>query len=116
MSVYRSNPRTATGRKGLTLFELLMASVLMGLVAAVVLPRLITGGGNTKSKSCEALRRDIEIKVQLWRRNFGTWPAADLSDIGADQQYFPEGLPTCPVDGSAFGIDPATQHVTGHSH
>ena len=106
----------SNARQGLTLMELLMTASLLGVVAMVVLPRLHTGGADTKSHSCEALRRDIELKVQLWQRNFGALPAGDLSDIGADPEYFPEGLPTCPVDGTAYAIDATTQHVTGHSH
>jgi hypothetical protein len=51
----------------------------------------------------------------LWRRANGTWPAADLSAIGADANYFPEGLPTCPVDGAVYTID-TNGAVVGHTH
>jgi hypothetical protein len=41
----------------------------------------------------------------------GAWPALDLTDIGADVNYFPGGLPTNPVDGSAYTVNATTHHV-----
>ena len=37
-------------------------------------------------------------------------------DIGANIEYFPEGLPSCPVDGSSYTFDSATETITGHNH
>jgi hypothetical protein len=51
----------------------------------------------------------------LWRHNTGAWPAANLSDIGANVTYFPNSVPACPFDGTAYTID-ATGRVVGHSH
>ena len=33
---------------------------------------------------------EIELQVKLWRRNNGTYPAANLSNIGANTTYFPQ--------------------------
>jgi hypothetical protein len=38
-----------------------------------------------------------------------------LSDIGADPDYFPDGLPTCPSTGAAYRLDPVTHRVVGHA-
>jgi len=59
---------------------------------------------------------DIEIQAELWRHNTGSWPASNLATIGADVNYFPEGLPICPVDGTPYTIDPLTGLVVGHNH
>ena len=69
-----------------------------------------------KKSACYANKGDIELQVKLWRRNNGSYPAANLSDIGADTAYFPSGLPACPVDGTAYTIDTTTGLVTGHTH
>jgi len=45
----------------------------------------------------------------------GAWPANDLSDIGADSNYFPDGTPTCPVSGQPYRLDPTTHRVIGHT-
>jgi len=43
-----------------------------------------------------ANKGDIELQVKLWKRNKSSYPAANLSDIGADVSYFPGSLPVCP--------------------
>ena len=95
-----------------------MTLTVLGIVAAVIVPR-ITGGSETADiAACHVFKGDIEIQAEIWRHNSITdsWPAANLAAIGADIVYFPEGLPTCPVDGSVYTIDAATGLVVGHSH
>ncbi|MCH7729633.1 MAG: type II secretion system protein [Planctomycetes bacterium] len=101
---------------GFSLLEVLAVLTIIGIVAGVVLPRLGEKSTDSKIAACDVNTGNIEVQSQLWLRNFGTAPAADLSDIGADTNYFPDGLPTCSVDGSAYQIDVATQRVTGHGH
>jgi hypothetical protein len=59
---------------------------------------------------------NINTQVERWYFEKGSWPAADLSDIATNTDYFPEGIPKCPVDDSVYSIDVATHRVTGHSH
>lgn len=92
------------------------AALLLGVVAIVVLPRLTSGVSPAKKAACEATRARIELQAQLYYRETGTWPQADLANIGADADYFPDGLPTCPVDGSSYSFNTATQRITGHAH
>ncbi len=103
-------------RRGFSLVELLAIVALIGILAAILLVRIGPPSAEVRARACNAQRGDIEIQVQLFHRNTGSWPAADLSDIGGQAAYFPEGLPTCPVDGSAYTIDPTTHHVVGHDH
>jgi len=102
-------------RHGFSLLELLAVVAVLAVVAAIALPRL-TGGGATSTKAaCETHQGNIEIQCELWRHNTGAWPAANLSNIGADVSYFPEGVPVCPVDGTAYTID-STGRAVGHNH
>jgi hypothetical protein len=87
----------------------------LGVVAAIVLPRVTTGGDNAKIAACDAIRGDIEVQAELWKHNTGSWPASNLADIGADLNYFPSGILACPVDGNAYTID-ASGRVVGHNH
>ncbi|RMF41128.1 MAG: prepilin-type N-terminal cleavage/methylation domain-containing protein [Planctomycetota bacterium] len=103
-------------RRGLSLLELLAVVTIMGILAAVVVPRLGTGGSIAKSEACHVQREIIQIQTALFRREKGRFPARDLSDIGRDPKYFPEGLPTCPVDGGPYLIDTSTGLVRGHNH
>jgi general secretion pathway protein G len=93
-----------------------MATVaVLAIVAAIVLPRLTGGEAASKKAACEGRQGNIEIQCELWRHNTGAWPAANLADITADLNYFPEGAPVCPVDGTTYTID-ATGRVVGHNH
>jgi type II secretory pathway pseudopilin PulG len=103
-------------RIALSLMELMAAMVILAIVAAYVIPRV---GGQTetaKRNACWVNQGEIELQVRLWRRANGTYPPADLSTIGADADYFPEGLPSCPVDDTAYTIDTTTGFVVGHTH
>ena len=102
--------------RGISLLELLAAITILAIIAAVVVPRFGDHAKTAKKRACAVNQGNIEVQTQLWYRTKGSWPATGLSDIGANQAFFPEGLPTCPVDGSAYQLDAATHRVTGHSH
>ena len=95
--------------------ELLAVVVILGVLAAIILPRFSTGNDKAKTQCCLHNRAEINITVEQFYTNTGSWPAADLSDIGADVNYFPGGIPTCPVSGQAYRLDPTTHRVIGHS-
>ena len=102
-------------QRAFSLLEVLAVVTILGILAALVIPRLAGSTEEADRNACFVNQGDIEIQAHLWRRHNGVWPAASLNDIGGDDQYFPEGLPTCPVDGSAYTID-ATGQVVGHTH
>jgi prepilin-type N-terminal cleavage/methylation domain-containing protein len=105
-----------TQRTAFSLMEIMAAVVILGILAAVIVPRLTGHQDKAKKSACYANKGDIELQAKLWRRNNGTYPLANLSDIGASTTYFPGGLPTCPVDGAAYTIDTTTGKVVGHTH
>lgn len=99
-----------------SLIEVMAALTILGILAAVIVPRLSNHQISAKKSACYANKGDIELQVKLWKRNKASLPTANLSDIGADTTYFPGGLPVCPVDGTAYTIDTTTGRVTGHTH
>jgi general secretion pathway protein G len=103
-------------RRAFTLTELMAVLALLGLLAALIIPRVVGHYDDAKRSACEVNQAEIELQVKLWRRNHGSYPAGDLSNIGAVPAYFPQGLPTCPVDGSAYTIDTTSGTVIGHTH
>lgn len=108
---------TITGRRrGISLLELLAVITLMGIIAMIAVPRLARSGDKTKANSCFTTKGTIEVQAELWSRNKGVAPAADLSDVMANPSYFPDGAVTCPVDGSAYELNTTTLRVIGHTH
>src|ERR1043165_4288681 len=97
-----------------SLMEIMAAIVILGILAAVMVPRLTAHQDTAKKSACYADKRNIEVQAKLWKRNKGTYPLANLSDIGADTSYLPDGLPTCPVDGTSYTINTTTGLVVGH--
>jgi len=79
-------------------------------------PRILVSADSSKINACAQNRSVINTAVEQWYFNQGSWPLADLSDIAADTDYFPEGIPVCPVDASVYALDAGTHRVTGHAH
>jgi type II secretory pathway pseudopilin PulG len=96
--------------------ELAAVLGILGVLALLIVPRLVGHQDTSKKASCYANQADIELQTKLWKRNNGAYPVANLSDISGDTNYFPGGLPVCPVDGSAYTIDTTTGLVIGHTH
>jgi prepilin-type N-terminal cleavage/methylation domain-containing protein len=108
--------RNADRRGGFTLLELLIVIVILGILAAVILPRFQVSAAEAKKNACAQNVANINTQVERWYFEKGSWPAADLTDIAAAADYFPDGIPLCPVDGSAYALDGITHRVTGHNH
>jgi prepilin-type N-terminal cleavage/methylation domain-containing protein len=103
-------------RHGLSFLELLAVIIILGVIAVLLVPRFAGTSATAKSQACAANRRNLEVQARLWYRTKGSWPATNLSDIAANTSFLPEGLPTCPVDGSAYTIDSTTRQISGHNH
>lgn len=98
-------------RRGFSLLELLAVVTILGIIAVVVIPRISVSSSTAKANANNQNKSEINSAVERWYFNNGTWPADDLSDIGADANYFPNGLPANPVDGSAYSLDTTTHRV-----
>jgi prepilin-type N-terminal cleavage/methylation domain-containing protein len=103
-------------RRAFSLLELVAVTAILAVLAVLIVPRVSGQRDRANKSACESHQADIELQVKLWQRNNGAYPAANLSNIGADTAYFPSGLPACPVDGAAYTIDTTTGLVTGHTH
>lgn len=100
-----------TKRSGFSLLELLAVVTILGIIAAIVVPRITTSSDLAKEKANDHNKATINAAVERYYINENTWPANDLSDIGADVNYFPDGLPTNPVDGNAYTLNATTHRV-----
>ncbi len=104
-------------RKGaFTLVEILAVVVILGILAVIVVPRVLVSSAQTKTNACLQNKAAINTAVEKWYFDKGTWPLDALTDIGLDPDYFPDGIPVCPVDGTPYALDATTHRVTGHTH
>jgi type II secretory pathway pseudopilin PulG len=95
--------------------ELIAVVSIIGIIAAVALTRFSGSADEAKSSTCHLNKHNIEVQTQLWFRNKGRLPNANLGDIGIDTNYFPDGLSKCPVDQSSYAID-SSGRIVGHTH
>lgn len=100
-----------TKRRGFSLLELLAVVTILGIIAVVVIPRISVSSAKAKTEANKQNKAEINSAVERWYFEKGTWPADNLSDISADSDYFPNGLPTNPVDGSAYSLNSTTHRV-----
>jgi type II secretory pathway pseudopilin PulG len=91
--------------------ELLAVVTILGIIAAIIVPRVTISSDTSKQKVNSHNKATINAAVERWYIEKGSWPANNLSDIGADVNYFPEGIPTNPVNGSAYTLDGTTHRV-----
>jgi prepilin-type N-terminal cleavage/methylation domain-containing protein len=98
-------------RKGFSLMELLAVVTILGIIAAIIVPRVTVSSDTAKQKVNAHNKATINAAVERWYIESGAWPANDLSDIGADTDYFPDGIPTNPISGAAYTLNATTHRV-----
>lgn len=98
-------------RNGFSLIELLAVVTILGIIAAIIVPRVSVSSDTAKAKVNSHNKATINSAVERWYVEKGSWPANNLSDIGTDTNYFPDGVPTNPVDSSAYTLNATTHRV-----
>lgn len=97
-------------QSGFTLVEVILIVVLISILAAVVIPRFFAATKKAKVQSCEMNRSIINKQVELYFITESTWPLDNLNDIKGNQNYFPDGIPTCPVDMTSYQLWSSPYH------
>jgi general secretion pathway protein G len=98
-------------RGGFSLLELLAVVIILGVIAAIVIPRISYSSVAAKQNACFQNKAEINSAVERYYFDNGALPA-NLTDLSA---YFPDGVPVCPVSGNAYSLDATTKRVTSHS-
>ena len=97
-------------RKAFSLLELLAVVVILGIIAAIVVPRVSTSSATAKLKVNAHNKATINAAVERYYIDNNAWPSTDLNEMGTD--YFPDGIPKSPYDGvTQYTIDAATHRV-----
>lgn len=105
---------TMQKRRAFTLVELLVVVMILGALATIAIPRMMSGATNAKINACKTNVDVLNSQIELYYANKGSWPAA-LTDVTGDPHYFPEGAPVCPLE-LAYSYSTTTHRVSDHSH
>jgi type II secretory pathway pseudopilin PulG len=97
----------------MSLLELMAVVLIIGAMAAILIPRASVARSEALEKACRHNCMLINSAVERYAVTNGADPA-DLSDLNTPD-YFPDGIPVCPVSGNPYTINPATQRISGHT-
>ena len=100
-------------RKGLSLVELVIVVLILGALAAIAIPRIMTGAGASRNAACDTNVDIINMQMELYNANENSYPT--LAVLFADPNYFPDGAPVCPYDGTAYALD-SNNRCVDHDH
>ncbi len=101
--------RFTSRRRAFSLLELLAVVTILGIIAAIIVPRVTVSSTTAKQKLRDHHKGTINAAVERFYIDNGTWPSNDLIDIVSITNDFPDGLSSNPVDGSS-----STLHATTH--
>lgn len=96
--------RNGARRKGFSLMELLAVVTILGIIAAIIVPRVSVSSSTAKDKVNSHNIATLNSAVERWYIEKGSWPA-DIATLGADTNYFPDGIPANPVNGNAYELN-----------
>lgn len=106
-----------SNQRGISIGEILILIMLVSILAIIIVPRYLAVNRDAKYEACSTNVSNIDSLVQLFYLKEGTWPQGNLSDIGTNTTYFPEGsLPVCPVTtGAKYILAAPWRRVQGHA-
>lgn len=102
-----------TSRAGFSLLELLAVVTILGIIALVVIPRISASSATARENACFQNKSEINAAVERYFFENGSLPNS-IADLNT-ATYFPDGIPTCPVSGTAYTLDATTKRVSGHT-
>ena len=117
----RSQPSFRRGQRGFSLVEMLVVLAIMGLLMALVGPRLFTQVDKSKVRAAEAQARSLRTSIDTLRLDIGRYPTAEegldlLVSPPLDAQeaqrwygpYLDGALPSDPWGNAYLYVVPAT--------
>src|SRR4029079_10397931 len=100
-----------TSKRGFSLLELLAVVTILGVIAAIIVPRVSVSNATAKTKVRDHQKATINAAVERYYIDTGNWQSYNRSDIGVTVNYVPDGLPPNPVDGTAYSLNTTTHRV-----
>ena len=77
MDATRRNPGTLRDRAGFTLIEIMVVIVILGLLAALVVPKLVGRTEEAKKTQARVQIKNLEQALELFKLDNGFYPATE---------------------------------------
>jgi prepilin-type N-terminal cleavage/methylation domain-containing protein len=100
-----------TGR-AFTLVELVVVVLILGVLAAIAIPRISQGNESSRIRACQTNVDLLNSRIEVYYIENEKWPQ-NLNKLV--KEYFPEGTPECPF-GTNYEYDNDAHRVLEHTH
>src|SRR5262249_55970769 len=108
------DPMRSSLRRGFTLVEILIVVVLLGILAAIVVPSFARASNEARIQTTYSELRKIRRHVEVFRaRNSGRYPGMAEGDGTWGEIVGPEYLMSPPVNSWVGGTNAQIVHIAG---
>ena len=101
-------------KAGFTLVELLFVVLILGTLASIIVPRVVSSATSAKTAKCRANVQMLNKQIELYYVQEGQWPD-DIDVVTSDPDYFPHGVPVCPFN-IPYSFDSELHTVPYHTN